>query len=574
MIVKALQTRSLKLCGVDEVASNAACQALRLKCPRSRASRRSLFQLSFLQHISPRRIYSTSSSLFPFSYSFFIIIISLLAILLLSAIPRAIVLGAFCEQIFVSNPTTRVRHGGLQSRAGTPTNDAHQPVRAPSAESDEDYDPSNLVTDTTTYDPQTAPSIISPVAEQTSQVPSRTESRVSNNKPLPAAAVKQPRIKGGFAVDDSSDEEGTPVTRPATAGSNGHLNVAQAASQPAQTSLPQSSNNSTPLPNVPINSAAQDQGVTGVVSPTSASLTVPTPANVPSIDTGAPTPTAKPSQPHPSPSKESASAATPISATASAPPKARLPNDRVGILEDRIADDPRGDMDAWLELINEHRKRNKIPEARAVYDRFFELFPHAVSRMNISFSVIELTMVQADQWATYAKMEADADNFFELEGIFRRSLMNVPHVKLWSIYLDYIRRRNNLTTDTSGTARQTISAAFSFVLDNVGIDRDSGHLWQEYIEFIKSGPGIVGGTSWQDQQKMDQLRKAYQRAVVVPHHATNTIWTEYSKFEMELNKVTVSHNCTITSSFALTAFRAANSYRRSLQTLCKRGAQQ
>ena len=59
-------------------------------------------------------------------------------------------------------------------------------------------------------------------------------------------------------------------------------------------------------------------------------------------------------------------------------PKARLPHDRTGILEDRIKQDPRGDLDAWLSLISEHRKRNKLDDARAVYDRFFKVFPQAV----------------------------------------------------------------------------------------------------------------------------------------------------------------------------------------------------
>lgn len=55
-------------------------------------------------------------------------------------------------------------------------------------------------------------------------------------------------------------------------------------------------------------------------------------------------------------------------------PKARLPQDTTGLLEDRIKEDPRGDMDAWLALISEHRKRNKIDDARAVYERFFSCF--------------------------------------------------------------------------------------------------------------------------------------------------------------------------------------------------------
>ena len=63
----------------------------------------------------------------------------------------------------------------------------------------------------------------------------------------------------------------------------------------------------------------------------------------------------------------------------SAVPKARLPHDRLGILEDRIKMDERGDMDAWLGLIAEHRSRGKLDEARKVFDRFFTIFPSAVS---------------------------------------------------------------------------------------------------------------------------------------------------------------------------------------------------
>ncbi len=137
-------------------------------------------------------------------------------------------------------------------------------------------------------------------------------------------------------------------------------------------------------------------------------------------------------------------------------------------------------------------------------------------------------------------MELENDNFTAAESIFGRSLMTVPNVQLWSVYLDYIRRRNDLTTDVTGAARTTVTQAYDFVLANIGIDRDSGRIWQEYIQFVRSAPGQIGGTSWQDQQKMDQLRKAYQRSIVVPMSSVNALWKEYDQFEMSLNKMTVS----------------------------------
>ena len=59
-------------------------------------------------------------------------------------------------------------------------------------------------------------------------------------------------------------------------------------------------------------------------------------------------------------------------------PKARLPHDKIGILEDRIKDDARGDIDAWTSLIEEHKRRGKLEDARSVYERFFDVFPFAV----------------------------------------------------------------------------------------------------------------------------------------------------------------------------------------------------
>jgi cleavage stimulation factor subunit 3 len=59
-----------------------------------------------------------------------------------------------------------------------------------------------------------------------------------------------------------------------------------------------------------------------------------------------------------------------------------LPADAIGMLEDRVNNDPRGDMDAWLALIAETRRRNVIQDTRAVYERFLQVFPQSVSRCN------------------------------------------------------------------------------------------------------------------------------------------------------------------------------------------------
>ena len=143
-------------------------------------------------------------------------------------------------------------------------------------------------------------------------------------------------------------------------------------------------------------------------------------------------------------------------------------------------------------------------------------------------------------------MENEVDNRVAVEVIFSSTLTAIPNLQLWSTYINHVRRHFNVTTNPD--ARQIIYQAYDLALKHVGIDRDSGDFWQDYIQFIKSGPGVVGGNNWQDQQKMDQLRKTYQAAIRVPTQAVDSIWKEYSAFETGLNKVTVGsallfHHC-------------------------------
>ncbi|ODA75977.1 hypothetical protein RJ55_08618 [Drechmeria coniospora] len=219
--------------------------------------------------------------------------------------------------------------------------------------------------------------------------------------------------------------------------------------------------------------------------------------------------------------KDGAVAAPPASSTSSAvlPMVASL--DPVAMLEARVKEDPRGDMDAWMNLMADHKRRGGLDALRNVYGRFLEVFPQA-----------------ADVWVEWIETELGLDNFMEAERLFGKSLMGVLNVNLWTLYLNYIRRRNDLTNDATGQARRTVAQSYDFVIDNIGSDRDSGTIWQDYINFVKGGPGQVGGTGWQDQQKMDQLRKAYQRGIDVPMSTVNNLWKEYDQFEMGLNKVT------------------------------------
>ncbi|KAI5804420.1 hypothetical protein EDC01DRAFT_418811 [Geopyxis carbonaria] len=278
----------------------------------------------------------------------------------------------------------------------------------------------------------------------------------------------------------------------------------------------------TPEPHVPVPSMGEK---------TESALSIPTTPQAQTIPTKSVSPPG---------AAQSSSAAVP---TKTSTKRKRLPQDVVGQLEDRIEDDPKGDIDAWMGLIDEYQKKGKIDDARSVYERFFIVFPSA-----------------AKHWIEYIKMELNHSELLRVENIFSRCLMAVQDVELWSLYLDYIRRRNDLTNDPAGKARSVISQAYDFVLSNVGHDPDSGRIWKDQIAFVKSGPGILGGTGWLDQQKMDNLRKVYQKAINQPVEGVDLMWKEYGEFESGLNKLTARKFLQDRSSAYMTARTTYNRY--------------
>ena len=213
----------------------------------------------------------------------------------------------------------------------------------------------------TTSSTQTAPAKSDPQS-----LPRPSHGSVQKPSPPPAhlASMRSQTI-GGFVVDDDDDDNETQL--PAT-NSNGSLH--------APFSIIGGGSHKTLLPqDVPLQKVAEDHDILRVSRENRTSSDI-----VGVLPNTSSLPEDNPAKPTQSPLIPQVNTATQQNAASTAAvPKARLPHDRVGILEDRIKDDPRGDMEAWLGLINDHRKRNKIEEARKVYERFFKIFPMAVS---------------------------------------------------------------------------------------------------------------------------------------------------------------------------------------------------
>lgn len=194
---------------------------------------------------------------------------------------------------------------------------------------------------------------------------------------------KQPRTRGGFVVDDDEDEEDedTSHSNAQMPSSNELSNVDRdSSSTPLRTDAlsPSHAMQSEDPPHL----AAQDQfdpqsPANGAVPEIAALQSlVPSTQTTPVPSTSIQPPLQAAAQSSQVPDSMTAQPAF-VSAV-----KARLPQDRIGLLEDRIKEDPRGDLDAWLSLINEQKKRNKPDDVRATYERFFEVFPSAVRSLS------------------------------------------------------------------------------------------------------------------------------------------------------------------------------------------------
>jgi cleavage stimulation factor subunit 3 len=202
-----------------------------------------------------------------------------------------------------------------------------------------------------------------------SSVPAVTVSGQEGSRSSSRASVRKPKIVGGFIADESDDEYdvATPEFTTSLQQSASSTPNPAVAPSPLHNSVSQT-DVKTESPNVSTtgistsNTLSVNPSVAGVTSSVQASLQV-------------------------------SNSTAPVGSM----PKARLPHDKVGILEDRIQEDPRGDIESWLSLISEHRSRNKLDDARSVYQRFFQVFPQAVSGAT-PFYVILLMRVRLKYW--------------------------------------------------------------------------------------------------------------------------------------------------------------------------------
>ncbi|GAW03677.1 cfia complex component [Lentinula edodes] len=161
----------------------------------------------------------------------------------------------------------------------------------------------------------------------------------------------------------------------------------------------------------------------------------------------------------------------------------------------RLRQDPH-DTEAWQRLIAEVEESGNLENIRDTYDALLKQYPNTPSA----------------QIRYISHFLNNQRTFAEAEHLFKRFLK---------------------VTNTQ--SRETIRKSYEFAINSIGSDKDSGDIWSDYIAFLDSGEN---SSTWEEQQKMDMVRKAYQRAVQTPLDNIEKLWSDYESFEVKLNRIT------------------------------------
>lgn len=155
--------------------------------------------------------------------------------------------------------------------------------------------------------------------------------------------------------------------------------------------------------------------------------------------------------------------------------------------------------------------------------------------------------------------------FEKVEELFKKCFSETENVDLCRLYVSYVRRVNDIVTGGE-KSRVTVIQAFEFALSKVGIDIFSNELWKDYLNFLESWtPGAI----WEKQQKIDLIRKVYKKFLTIPTKNIESYWSQYAKWENEINSSTSNKFISEKSSEFMIARSWNKEWQRKLQNLDK-----
>lgn len=202
------------------------------------------------------------------------------------------------------------------------------------------------------------------------------------------------------------------------------------------------------------------------------------------------------------------------------PNSKRDPSDVEGILRDKIETEPVNIL-GYLELVRFYESKDAFDKSRTVYEELHRRFPF-----------------YSPLWTVQLKGELQRDEFETVEKLLAQCLSGEianNDLSLWSTYLDYVRRRNNLITGGQ-EARAVVVKAFDLVMEKCAIfEPKSSHFWTDYLSFLEQWKPV---NKWEEQQRLDMIRKLYKKMLCVPFDNIEKMWNRYTQWEQEVNSLT------------------------------------
>lgn len=196
-------------------------------------------------------------------------------------------------------------------------------------------------------------------------------------------------------------------------------------------------------------------------------------------------------------------------------------NDKETILKDKIDANPL-DILAYINLIKYYESIDQFEKGQDIYSQLHERFP-----------------LYSPLWVIQVKGNLLRDEFASVEKLLAQCLSGTDitnnDLSLWMTYLDYVRRKNNLITGGQ-EARSIIIQAFDMVMNKCAIfEPHSSIFWDDYLMFLETWKPM---NKWEEQQKIDMIRRLYKRMLVIPLDNLETMWNKYTKWEQEVNSLT------------------------------------
>lgn len=195
-------------------------------------------------------------------------------------------------------------------------------------------------------------------------------------------------------------------------------------------------------------------------------------------------------------------------------------DDQVASLRANMAQDP-SDILSAIDLIKYYENKEDSESIRGVYEELHTRFPF-----------------YSPLWAIHLREDLQRDEFETVEKLLAQCLtgeIENNELSLWTTYLDYVRRKNNLITGGQ-EARAIVIQAFDLVLEKCGVfEPNSGQFWSDYLSFLEQWKPV---NKWEEQQKVDMIRALYKRMLRVPFNTLEQMWGKYTQWEQDINSLT------------------------------------